>query len=471
MRKYILLVFIGALLNISEVFPQHSGPYNQLACVGDTAVFTIEHSFDYVTFLWEESTDNTNFSTINASGAYNGIQSDELTVYTGVINPATGGIWRYYRCRMFSNIYGEVFSATAYLEINIPPSIDFTWTNPCQGQTVHFESIAGAGAEPFKYFWTFGDGEASVSVYPDPSHLYSSEGTYPVTLTITDDNGCTNSVTHDVEIFSIPEMTIFGKEVVCSNELGVSYYVDLEGENVSYKWDISGFGSIDNDTEREISIGWFPVDEPVQTQITLTVTIEPSGCSTQVTKDVLITSYVAPDTGLVFRKPYESTLLIYKGPAVNSYRWGYTDVSGIDTYIPAENGGERFYCDFMELKSNFEYWVETSFDSRINCVTRSYLKLPYPLKDQHGIGEEKQAFTIYPVPASNQVTIRFDHVLNPVKITVLNIMSQVVFEETGLAGAQDAYTIELDRFTSGVYIVQVTDNTGLNNFGVFTIEK
>lgn len=471
MKKYILLVFIGALLNLSEVFPQHSGPNNQLACVGDTAVLKVEHSFDYVTFQWEESTDNTNFSTINASAAYDGLQTDEMTVYTGVIDPASGGIWRYYRCRMYSNIYGEVFSASAYLEINIPPAINFTWTNPCQGQTVHFESIAGTGAEPYKYYWTFGDGESSVSVYPDPSHLYSSDGTYPVTLTITDDNGCKNSITQQVEIFSIPEMTIFGKEVVCSNELGVGYYVDLDSENVSYKWDISGLGTIDNDTEREISIGWYPVNEPVQTQITLTVTFDPSGCSTQVTKDVLITSYVAPDTGLVFRKPYESTLLIYKGPEVNSYRWGYSDDSGADFYIPAEEGGERFYCDFLELKPNFDYWVETSFDSRINCVTRSFLKLPYPLKDEPGISEEKRPFTLYPVPASSQVTVRFDHVLNPVKLMVINMMSQVVFEETALSGSRGEYTLELGLFPAGVYIIRVTDQSGENNFGVFTIEK
>lgn len=467
MKKYILLVIIGALLNITEVYPQHSGPFNLSACIGDTGLFKVDHSFDYVTFQWEESTDNANFSSISPSAAYSGIQTDSLTVYSGQLNPSASGIWRYYRCRMYSNIYDWGYSATAFLEINIPPTVDFNWTNPCQGQTVHFASVVGTGAEPFKYYWNFGDTENSVSVYPDPSHLYDTEGTYTVTLTVTDDNGCKNSISKQVEIFSIPDMTIFGKEVVCSNELGVKYFVDLEGENVHYKWDISGLGTIDNDTVREINVGWNPVNNPVQTKIMLTVTIDPSGCSTQVTKDVLITSYVAPDTGLVFRKPYESTVLIYKGPEVNSYKWGSTDNSGVDHYMPKETG-ERFYCDFMGLDGTWDYWVETSFDSRINCVTRSHYNWGSNKLD---IAENTSAFTIYPVPASNQVTIRFDHVLNPAKIAVLNLMSQVVFEENNLAGSQDLFTLKLDHFISGIYIIQVTDNTGLNKFGVFTIEK
>jgi PKD repeat protein len=467
MKKYLLLAIIGTLLNITEVFPQHSGPFNLSACVGDTGLFKVDHSFDYVTFQWEESTDNVNFSSINASGAYSGIQTDALTVYTGQLNPFASGIWRYYRCYMYSNIYGWGYSASAYLEINIPPTVDFNWTNPCQGQTNHFESIVGTGAAPFKYNWTFGDPESSVSVYPDPSFLYSNAGIYTVTLTVTDNNGCKNSISKQVEIFSIPEMTISGKEVVCSNELGVKYNVDLEGENVHYTWDISGLGTIDNDTAREINIGWNPVNSPVQTKIMLTVTIDPSGCSTQVTKDVLITSYVAPDTGLVFRKPYESTVLIYKGPEVNSYKWGSTDNLGVDHYMPKETG-ERFYCDFQGLDGTWDYWVETSFDSRINCVTRSYYNWGSNKLD---IADNTAAFTIYPVPASNQVNVRLDKSMNLSGIAVFNMMMQKVYKDESPVAAQNEYAISLENFISGIYIIQVTDDSGISNFRVFTIEK
>jgi hypothetical protein len=466
MKKYLLLLICTALLLSYEAFPQHSGPISQTACLGETAVFAVEHSFDYVTFSWEESTDNINFSPVPANG-YTGNQTNTLQANTGVLNPSASGFWRQYRCHMFSDIYGWTYSDTASLEINLPPSVDFSWTNPCQEQTVHFIPAVTGGQPPYKYLWDFADEASGISVYPDPFYFYTAAGTYNVVLTVTDANGCVNMVTKAVEIFSIPALTITGKEVVCSNELGVQYSVDLAGENVHYSWDVSGFGTIDDNTLQEIHIDWNSVEDPTQTKVILTITLDPSGCSTQVSNEVLITTYVAPPEGLVFRKPYESTVLIYRGPGVNSYKWGSTDNNGVDHYMPADEG-QRFYCDFKDLDGTWDYWVETSYDSRINCVTRSYY-------DWESNKSEKAdltgAFTIFPVPASDKLTVRFDEKASPSSISVYNLMMQKVYESTGPLESQNDYAISLENFKSGIYIIQVTDNAGMNNFSVFTIEK
>jgi hypothetical protein len=58
-------------------------PDGQKACLGETAVFIVGHSFDYVSFTWEESMDGiSNFQTITDLGAYNGIFTDTLNVFT-----------------------------------------------------------------------------------------------------------------------------------------------------------------------------------------------------------------------------------------------------------------------------------------------------------------------------------------------------------------------------------------------------
>lgn len=467
MKRYLLLVVSAVLLLSTEAFPQHSGPVSQSACLGDTIAFAVEHSFDYEVFSWEESTDNVNFSPVTPSGGYSGIEEDVLMAYTAVLNPSVSGIWRYYRCRMYSNLYGWNYSDTAYLEINIPPLVNFAWDNPCQGQTVHFESMVESEASLFKYLWSFENDPEAISVYPDPSYFYTDAGTYNVSLTVTDANGCETKVTRMVEIFSVPSFQISGKEVVCSNELDVTYSTDLEGEDIYYEWDISGFGTIEENNLREISIDWNAVDVPTQTKITLTVTIDPSGCSTQVSNDVLITTYVAPPEGTVFRKPYESTLLLYKGPEVNSYKWGYTE-AGTDYYIAAEDGGERFYCDFKTLNQSNDYWVETSYDSRINCVTRSFFDFG---TNKFGQDDMSGAYTIYPVPASGQLTVRFDESAKPKSIGIFNMMMQKVYENNSLGAVQNELIIKLDNFKSGIYIIRISDDSGLNNFRVFTIEK
>src|SRR5204862_312600 len=45
--------------------------------------------------------------------------------------------------------------------------------------------------------WAFGDGSA-VGTTQNPSHTYSTGGSYTVTLTVTDNQGAQNSVTHPV---------------------------------------------------------------------------------------------------------------------------------------------------------------------------------------------------------------------------------------------------------------------------------
>ncbi len=472
--KRILLLIISALILLSpRAFSQHSGPTDQSKCLGDTALLIVEHSFDFVTFTWEQSTNNINFEQIDVSEAYNGIDKDTLYIYTGLLNPSGSGIWRYYRCHMTSTITGVNYSDTAYLAINIPPSVDFTWTNPCQGQSVHFESIVSSDISPnsFTYTWTFGDGTGT-SVYPDPYYVYAAEGAFNVTLMVEDDNGCSNSITKNVLIHNIPSLEITGKDVVCSNEQNVEYSVDLEGSDIKYKWDISGLGTIDNDTSRVININWYAVDSPSQNKIYLTITIlfpDNLFCSSKISKEVLITTYEAPPVGIVFRKPYNSSLLIYKGPEVNSYKWGYTEISsGNDFYIPASKGGERLYCDFGELKSTNTYWVETSYDSRINCVTRSYFESGQFKIDQT---DDPVAFKIYPVPASDNLKIQADPFHKTTGVVIYNLMMQEVLSNMKMMPSEDVCNINLEGLKSGVYIIQITDESGMNHFRVFNIEK
>jgi PKD repeat protein len=81
---------------------------------------------------------------------------------------------------------------------NTPPTAAFTST--AADLTADFDA-AGSGdgdGSIAAYVWAFGDGEQGTGA--TPSHTYEEAGTYPVTLTVTDDDGATGTTTADVTV-------------------------------------------------------------------------------------------------------------------------------------------------------------------------------------------------------------------------------------------------------------------------------
>jgi PKD repeat protein len=93
------------------------------------------------------------------------------------------------------------------------PTANFTW-NPdgeCGGTTVDFNSTS-TGSD-LDYDWNFDDpGGNNTSSQEDPSHTFNPIGdgtsTFNVTLTVTDDNGCQDSVTETVTILEAPDAVL-----------------------------------------------------------------------------------------------------------------------------------------------------------------------------------------------------------------------------------------------------------------------
>jgi PKD repeat protein len=66
------------------------------------------------------------------------------------------------------------------------------------------------------YSWTFGDGATSTA--QNPSHTYGAGGTYTVTLTVTDNQGATNSVSHTVTVTAPNQPPVAAFSSSCSGD-------------------------------------------------------------------------------------------------------------------------------------------------------------------------------------------------------------------------------------------------------------
>ncbi|MCK4571088.1 PKD domain-containing protein, partial [Candidatus Bipolaricaulota bacterium] len=99
-----------------------------------------------------------------------------------------------------------------------PLVVDFTSSAPvCQGTSVSFVSKTSGGTPPYSsYLWDFGDG-VGTSTNVNPSHTYSSAGTYTVSLTVVDEED-TSTASHSVVIYALLPATASNGGPYCNDD-------------------------------------------------------------------------------------------------------------------------------------------------------------------------------------------------------------------------------------------------------------
>ncbi|PKP05359.1 MAG: hypothetical protein CVU11_00190 [Bacteroidetes bacterium HGW-Bacteroidetes-6] len=124
-------------------------------------------------------------------------------VYWGV-SGSTGGCW---------NVQTVCMTVVASF---------ITVGNYCAGSSINFQDQSISGTTINSWDWDFGDG--SGSTLQNPSHSYSSSGTYQVSLSITNIAGFSSTITQEVTILS-PIVSIDSIGSVCEGD-----QVTLQGQ-------------------------------------------------------------------------------------------------------------------------------------------------------------------------------------------------------------------------------------------------
>jgi len=134
---------------------------------------------------------------------------------------------------------GCLDSTTHIIQIN-GPTAKFTApvTLSCGSYTASFTDQSTSTAVPItSWFWDFGDG--STSVQKNPTHTYTTQGTYPVKLKVTDASGCSDSlVKSNFIIVSIPvaKFTTIDS-LFCPSSLIKFTNASIGGFTPVYTWD------------------------------------------------------------------------------------------------------------------------------------------------------------------------------------------------------------------------------------------
>jgi len=109
--------------------------------------------------------------------------------------------------RYFASKENTGTSQDPYLEViydNTPPTASFAYspTYPVDNDTVTFDASASYDPDGSitTYRWDFGDGNTTTVTTPVIDHVYLMYGNYTVTVTVTDNDGLTDSETQIVEV-------------------------------------------------------------------------------------------------------------------------------------------------------------------------------------------------------------------------------------------------------------------------------
>jgi gliding motility-associated-like protein len=207
---------------------------SNILCAGSTITFNsttaiTSGSFEYG---WRVSNNAGNFNYSTALVSVNTALAQTFT---------TAGT---YNVRLVATSFnGCADSATKTITVNANPTavmgVDPGTNQICINEVFDFTSntsIAGSGTIT-NYDWTFGDGSTSTSENPD-AKSYAFPGSYLVTLTITNSNGCTNTTSKTVTVNPKP-VADFNASNVCFGYTMNFTDASTTGVSSTYLWNFS----------------------------------------------------------------------------------------------------------------------------------------------------------------------------------------------------------------------------------------
>jgi PKD repeat protein len=196
---------------------------------------------------------------------------------------------------------------------------------PTVGTQVQFDGSASnqPGGSISSYAWDFGDGSSGTGA--TPTHVYSSAGTFPVTLTVTAADGQTAQISHTIQVLGNPIAVFTAPSGTAGQALTFDGSASQApgGTIAAYAWSFGdgSTGSGERATHAYVTPGLYTVRLTVWTA---------SGASSQASGSVLIgpgaarVSFTTPGGLAGSRIPF-SAWVSDPGATVVAYSWTFGD--------------------------------------------------------------------------------------------------------------------------------------------------
>lgn len=224
--------------------------------------------------------------------------------------------------------------------LNVRPIPNFTYIplRPTNLQIIQFtDSSTDSDGTVAYWTWNFGDGTA-VNHSQNPTHQYIDNGTYLITLNITDDDGTTNETNREITVLNVPPIANFSYSPMFPTVHEVITFTDTstdsDGSIVSWSWDF-GDGNISlvqHPTHTYLIVGNYTV--------TLTVA-DDDGTDNSSTRQITVTSPSIPF--IINEYPTNNSISIQRPPAELHITIGVPKGNSIDVSLRWKNHSGQWY--------------------------------------------------------------------------------------------------------------------------------
>ncbi|GAB4091611.1 PKD domain-containing protein [Flaviaesturariibacter terrae] len=177
--------------------------------------------------------------------------------------------------------YGYYAAPNAVIISKPTPSFTSNDTVNCTNRPIAFTNTS-TGSAPLTYAWDFGDG-SPVNNQVNPVYTYNNTDTFSVTLTVTDQYGCTASLTRpDFIKISFPHASFTASSLFANCPPLVDTFVNISTNATSQVWD---FGDGSTSSLRDTAFKIYNLAGIYQVKLTVT---GPGGCVDDTTQTLEI---------------------------------------------------------------------------------------------------------------------------------------------------------------------------------------
>jgi len=267
---------------------------------------------------------------------------------------------------------------------------DFSASTTCEGDTMFFSDLSQSLGTIIGWNWDFGDGQTDT--LQNPYHLYTSLGPKVVSLTVTDDRGCSATYVDTVELHPFP-VADFGKQGACEpltwclgqtiNLLDSSTVAAAGAPITSWSWDMDQDGiedyNVQNPSHVYSSAGFVQVRLIVETVY---------GCPDTAYKTFKVID--APQSDFDFDTipvcgPATVNLQNNSSGRIDSSRWNVYTLDGAGNRVYIFSDTTRAVAQSFNLVSG--YGTDTTYYFELisyNCcaadtLRKSITMAPYPV--------------------------------------------------------------------------------------------